>query len=385
MNILDSDIVSPKNLLFLISSEHDKKVLKNNLIRLFGLYGFQHWRQAQLVIAILEMLEHSDGRMEFYRNTQYLAWVCHVAPEYEKMLQSIVETKIISQDTDDKVKILCGISFTYNLQPDQGELKNVIGCLEQNLEEKIFLELKQKQVLSQQSRQAQMGEMISMIAHQWRQPLAAIASTAIDMKLSIRMDSYDLEDKASRNAFLQYYYTSLDEIELFVKNLTTTVDDFRTFNKPDKEVSEVHIHKAAEKAVQIIAHILESKGIVLQTDFKSSNRVDIYLNEMMQVVLNIIKNAQDNFEERSIENPVIRITSKDMDSGACLEICDNGGGIPENIISRVFEAYYSTKNEKNGTGLGLYMSKMIVDEHHKGFINVENRQGGACFTIMIRH
>ena len=107
----------------------------------------------------------------------------------------------------------------------------------------------------------------------------------------------------------------------------------------------------------------------------------------MQVVLNILKNAQDNFEEKAlegnashkIENPKITITIQDNS----LSICDNGGGIPEDIIDVIFDPYFSTKDEKNGTGLGLYMSKMIVEEHHNGKLSVENRDGGVCFTVEI--
>ena len=100
----------------------------------------------------------------------------------------------------------------------------------------------------------------------------------------------------------------------------------------------------------------------------------------MQVILNIIKNSQDNFRERRIKNPKITIK---VENNQVL-FCDNGGGISENIIEKIFDPYFSTKNEKNGTGLGLYMSKIIVEDHHKGKLEVKNREEGVCFTIILQ-
>ena len=112
--------------------------------------------------------------------------------------------------------------------------------------------------------------------------------------------------------------------------------------------------------------------------------MNLYDSELMQVFLNIIKNSQDNFTEKNMPNGQITIQTLDVQNGVLVEICDNSGGIPEDIISKIFDPYFSTKDEKNGTGLGLYMSKTIIQEHHNGILKVENRDNGACFTITLK-
>jgi len=104
---------------------------------------------------------------------------------------------------------------------------------------------------------------------------------------------------------------------------------------------------------------------------------------MMQVILNILKNSQDNFKEKKKKSPKIYVSCEDIERKTIVTICDNGGGIPKEIIEKVFDPYFSTKSEKNGTGLGLYMSKIIIEEHHNGVLTVRNHESGTCFQIEI--
>jgi len=241
---------------------------------------------------------------------------------------------------------------------------------------------KQKELSIQQSRMAQMGEMISMIAHQWRQPLGAISATSIDLTMQIEMELFDLEDKQSREACQVYFTNRLKEIDGFVQNLTTTIDDFRNFYKPNKESDFVLLQEPIRKALGIIRGTLLSDGIEIVEKCTSKNSVNLYSNEIVQVILNILKNGHDNFREKAIKNPKITLTCEDREDKVVLEICDNGGGIAEDVLPSIFDPYFSTKTEKNGTGLGLYMSKTIIEEHHKGSLVATNRDGGACFTIV---
>jgi len=359
MTPLYLDAVVPENYLFSINVQHNRKFIKNNLADFLALCGLDEPHVIHLLIVILETLNHSDSHIEFYSDEKSLYWVSKVHPGYEKHFHSIVNTQSVEVYEDRTVKLLFSVPLALPIDRNQQEMEIIIGSLKKNLDKEIFLELKQKKMLSEQARQAQMGEMIAMIAHQWRQPLAAIASTAMDMKLSVMMENYDLGSEVSRSAFIEYYIESLDSIEFFVQNLTTTIDDFRTFHRPDRQTHEVYLHDAVDKAIHIVRHTLESNGIEIITDFKSTKKVLLYLNEMIQVVLNILKNAQDNFAERDIHNPKIAIVSIDTDTGVQLEICDNGGGISKTVISRIFEPYFTTKDEKNGTGLGLYMSRTV--------------------------
>jgi signal transduction histidine kinase/ABC-type nitrate/sulfonate/bicarbonate transport system substrate-binding protein len=241
---------------------------------------------------------------------------------------------------------------------------------------------KDRQIL-EQSRLAQMGEMISMIAHQWRQPLAAIASTGADIKLSMMLQKYDLEDKNQRDEFQVYMYSQIDKVEKYVKSLTETIDDFRNFYKPNKESTMISINSPLEKSLDILNSVLIENNIKVQVKLKSKKKLRLFQNELMQVFINIIKNSIDNFIEKEIKSGEIVIKSKDTKRGVEVTIYDNGGGISESIIGNVFDPYFSTKDEKNGTGLGLYMSKIIVQEHHRGVLSVKNKNSGACFKIEI--
>ncbi len=259
--------------------------------------------------------------------------------------------------------------------------------MNQSLKEQVALEVensrqKDRQMI-EQSRLAQMGEMISMIAHQWRQPLGAIAATGIDMHMSLMMGKYDLADEKQRNDYYIYMEKELVNIEKFVQNLTETIDDFRNFYKPNKERETLSINVPFEKSYDILKGTLDARGVKVTKVLKSQKTLALFNNELMQVFLNILKNALDNFKEKEIENPSIMIESQDTDKGIMIRLCDNGGGIDTKVITKIFDPYFSTKSEKNGTGLGLYMSKTIVEEHHKGKISVKNSHQGACFTIEI--
>ncbi len=265
------------------------------------------------------------------------------------------------------------------------ELQELNRVLENKVREEVLKNQKKDKQMLQQSRLAQMGEMISMIAHQWRQPLGAISATASNIEMKIELESFDLNTKKGQNEQNKYFIKKLHEIGGFVQNLTVTIDDFRNFYKPNKASVEVSIEDVVTKSLNIIKASLENDNIKLIYEYNSKEKFKMYDSEMMQVILNIIKNAQDNFREKSlkdtashnIENPQIKI----MIERRKVDICDNGGGISEDIVDRIFDPYFSTKDEKNGTGLGLYMSKIIVEEHHNGKLNVINKEGGVCFEI----
>ena len=265
--------------------------------------------------------------------------------------------------------------------------KKIIDSNER-LSSKIKLEViknrKHDKQLLQQSQMAQMGEMISMIAHQWRQPLAAIAAKTIDLEAKIELEQFDLEKEEGRQQCNAYFTEEFKNINKYVMNLTNTIDDFRNFYKPNKKSTSILINTPIEKSIDIIKPTIELEGIKIIEEYNSTKKISLYNNEMMQVFLNILKNAQDNFKEKKIENPKIHIVTKDTDDGVLVNIIDNGGGIPNDILPKIFEPYFSSKYEKNGTGLGLYMSKIIIEDHHNGNLEASNIDNGACFTIKIK-
>jgi len=260
----------------------------------------------------------------------------------------------------------------------QGHVTHFVGVISD------ISEVRQKdQQLMHQSRLAQMGELISMIAHQWRQPLGAISATAIALKIKIDLEKYDLSKEDEREICLRDFKCELDKIEDLTQTLTSTITDFRNFYQPNKHYTMMNIHEPLTKVLNIIQGSFISNKITLVQELTHTLELKLLGNEIMQVVLNIFKNAQDNFQIKETKDREMLMQSYDIENGIELKICDNGGGIDETILDKVFDPYFSTKNDKNGTGLGLYMSKIIIEEHHKGSLRVINTDNGVCFYISL--
>jgi len=256
-----------------------------------------------------------------------------------------------------------------------------------DITEKIVTEqeLKKKDAfLLHQSRLAQMGEMLSMIAHQWKQPLSSIATTQILIKTTLELSKYDLSQEQGRNDFLVFLNERLDRISLYVQNLSNTIKDFSDFYKPNKLAKKNSVDVLILKACELIKDSVSSNNIGLSFDLNAKDMLQLYENEFMQVILNIIQNAKDQLLEKKIDGAKIEVRSYAEQEYVFVEIEDNAGGIKEEHIDKIFDPYFSTKLEKNGTGLGLYMCRMIIGEYHHGDIRVENATHGALFTIKIK-
>jgi PAS domain S-box-containing protein len=261
-------------------------------------------------------------------------------------------------------------------------IKNGIKLRISTIQDLTQIKDKEK-LLLEQSRLAQMGEMISMIAHQWRQPLGAISSAVFSVQTKLALGKFDLDKREGVDQLVEFLEKKHGSINQYVEFLSATIDDFRNFFKPDKSKESVMVTIPIHRALQIVKSSIESKGIYLETHFECNEAVDMYQNEMMQVILNILKNAEDNFMEKGIEKPKIIIRTYLEDKNYVISLLDNGGGIPDDILVNIFDPYFSTKEEKNGSGLGLYMSKTMVEEHSGGHLLVENRDDGVEFKIIL--
>ena len=236
-------------------------------------------------------------------------------------------------------------------------------------------EIKQRdKLIQQQSKLALMGEMISMIAHQWRQPLNIIG--AINMKIETKLD---FDEKLT----FESYAPISDDINKQLSYMSKTIDDFRDFFKPNKQMTDTSFDELVSSSLSIIESSIKNKHINIIKELHSKKRFNTYSNEVTQVILNIIKNAEDILIDRDIKNPYIKLVTYEKEDKAVLDIIDNGGGISEDILDKIFDPYFSTKLEKNGTGLGLYMSKIIIEEHCGGELSVKNKDGGVVFTISL--
>ncbi len=264
--------------------------------------------------------------------------------------------------------------FLSNIKKDK-ELELLNNSLKQRVLEEVKKNRQKDQQLLHQSRLAQMGEMISMISHQWRQPLAAISATSasIELKASLnKLDNETAEQKAH-------------DISNFSQHLSRTIDDFRNFFKPNKEKSKITYDEIIKSVLNIVKISITNKNIELHTDLHCHNRFMSYPNELQQVVLNLIKNAEDILLEKMVESPFIKIKTYQKNNTHILEVSDNGGGVPETVKEKIFDPYFSTKTQKEGSGLGLYMSKMIIEEHCGGKLDIFNSSEGAMFRIKIKN
>jgi len=254
----------------------------------------------------------------------------------------------------------------------ENKLFKLNKTLEKRVKEEIEKNRQKDEQILYQSKLAQMGEMISMIAHQWRQPLSAISATIISIKFRI-------ESKSVNREFLN---EKMEILSNYIQHLSQTIDDFRNFFKPTKEKEYVSYEEIIQSVLLIIGFSIKNKNITLKTDIQYKKKIFVFKNQLKQVILNLIKNAEDVLEEK--ENKEINIRVYQNKDDIIFEIEDSGGGIDEKIKDRIFDPYFSTKDSKNGTGLGLYMSKIIVEKHLNGSLNVFNSKKGAVFQIILK-
>jgi PAS domain S-box-containing protein len=269
------------------------------------------------------------------------------------------------------------IDFQKKAQGKIKEQHQELLLLNETLEEKVKYEViknqEKEQLLVHQSRLAQMGEMISMIAHQWRQPLNAISTSTANMKLKIAINDCNVEN----------FEHHLEQIDDYIQHLSETINDFRNFFKPDKQKQECSIDDLVNKSLNIIEKSLVGNDIEISVNLPNDIVLLTYPHELMQVILNILKNAEDILLERNIESRRLEISYENKEGYHHLYFTDNAGGIPQEILNKIFDPYFSTKNQKNGTGLGLYMSQVIISDHCKGKLTASNTDDGALFTISL--
>ncbi len=262
------------------------------------------------------------------------------------------------------------------------ELSSYKLDLERKVEEEIAKRKEAQDFMLQQSKLAEMGEMINMIAHQWRQPLGAIGSAMIAIDFTMQSAQYNLEDKNEQDKLFSFIKNKHKRVNESIEFLSNTIDDFRNFYKKDRDKELINLTVPITKTLNIIQTSINN-NIEISTNFQITDEVYMYKNELMQVILNILKNSEENFMIKNITSPKINISTKKENDNYIISIDDNGGGINSDIINNIFDPYFSTKHEKNGTGLGLYMSKMIIENHHNGKLIVKNTPYGVCFDIVL--
>ncbi|MFW2600737.1 ATP-binding protein [Aliarcobacter butzleri] len=259
------------------------------------------------------------------------------------------------------------------LKVAKSQLENLNSSLEKRIEDEIKKNTKQQHMIMQQNKLAQMGEMIENIAHQWRQPLAQINSSII--LIDAILEKHNFKDTLVEN--------KLTEIESLTSYMSKTISDFKNFFNPNKKKTIFNVEETIQKASDILKGLMSSHHIQIEINIEKDLKINSYLGELQQVILIIINNAIDAFIHMNIHFPKILINTYTDNESLVIHIEDNALGINSDLLDKIFEPYFTTKHKAQGTGLGLYIAKMIVENSLLGFLSVENKQNGACFTIKI--
>jgi len=257
-------------------------------------------------------------------------------------------------------------------QYDQiNELANLNQDLEKRIEIAVAKQHEQQEALFLQNRAVQMGELLNMLAHQWRQPLSRISAVTAQLKLALALGEIDAAE----------FDKQVNGIENYTNELSKTIDEFRMVYEPSDLSHNTPVCELLEKSISIMQSLFKVKDIHTNLLCDPNAKEFCTSTELYQVVLSILKNAQEAFVENSVEKSSIDISV--VQETDLLKICikDNAGGIPIELIDKIFDPYFSTKKNKNGHGLGLYMSKKIIEQHCHGQLNVSTTDAGTSFII----
>ncbi len=302
---------------------------------------------------VIPILDENDNIIEF------------VAIRYD-----VTDAVLTAKELEKKEKELESLNATLEERIKKQTLK--LEELNKNLEIKIQKEVEKNRekdrIMFQQARFAAMGEMIANIAHQWRQPLSELGILLFKLK--------DAFLKKSTKEFEKDY----NDCKVVISRMSKTIDDFRDFFKPSREKIDFYIEDSVEEAIFIIKETLKSHNIKINFNKKDSIIMTGYSNEILQVILNILNNAKDALISSENNPKKIEISLSLSTNIVNITICDNAGGIKRDILEKIFDPYFTTKHSKQGTGIGLYMSKKII-EQNGGSIEVFNKNNGACFVI----
>ncbi len=268
----------------------------------------------------------------------------------------------------EKFQFLNKMNLYIDLFSKNRELKvaneNLIVELERNKEK--------DQLILAQSRNATMGEMVSMIAHQWRQPLTTISMSVNNISLDIELDDLTVDSLKEHTS----------TISKQTQELSNTIEDFLSYFKPNKEVEEINVKDVYYNALNICKNFIKKSDIQVLTNFDDTCDINGYSRDLMQIIINLLKNAEEALNSNNISKKIIEVTIFQNNDYVHLEVNDNAGGIPKEIIHDIFNPYFSTK-KKNSSGLGLYMSKNIVEKHLNGILEVSNKNNGANFVLKL--
>lgn len=280
-------------------------------------------------------------------------------------------SRIVATKLEEKVKEL-EEALVLRTQAEE-ELRRLNTELEERVARELEKNREKDRIMEHQARLAAMGEMLSNISHQWRQPLNNVS--LIVQNLLLEYEGGVLTSDSCR--------AYVAECMKALKYLSRTIDAFREFYHPDQQRQLFALSSAITDAVSLVREELESQGITIETVNEHDPRVNGFKNEFSQVLMNIIVNAKEAILKRQPAMPHVKIVCSQNGESALVMVADNGGGIPPELMDKIYDPYFTTKFMSQGTGVGLYMSKMIIEKHMGGSISITNNAAGAEVIIEI--
>ncbi|MDX4036162.1 sensor histidine kinase, partial [Aliarcobacter skirrowii] len=262
------------------------------------------------------------------------------------------------------------------------ELKELNNNLEQKIKLEVAKNRKKDIIMFQQARFASLGEMLNNIAHQWRQPLGSITMIIQSFQTKMRVNKLSPE----------FVEQKVKDALLLAQNMSNTLDDFKNFFSPNRSKNSFFIKDCVEHSIELSKYFLNKENIKIDLIVKKDKQITTFYNELSHTLLNIISNSKDALVSSVNKNDrIIKIIVNSKKNFVFINIIDNGGGVPDDILPKIFEPYYTTKYKSAGTGIGLYMSKQIIEKHLNGEISCKNIKlevnkkvfKGASFTITI--
>lgn len=348
---------------------------KESILFFLKFLEFPEYERIKIATLILEFFNHEYSSIKMFLLSDKMLILLPEEQGKASILRYIFKNVTVATNPDnEKESLAIEINLPKIVSIDDQELLDIKYYLNSGLSYGSYIESKiQKRdaTLQQNLKMAMMGEMIANIAHQWRQPL-----NQISLLKDILVE--------------QYYFKELtdDQVDEFrekmndtLRYMSHTIDDFRNFFLPKKEKEDFDINLGIKSAINIINASIQNNNIELNVTYFSDKVIILgYSNEFTQVIINLISNSKDAILSKRIDNGKIDISLFEFENSINVQISDNGGGIPSEIIDRIFEPYFTTKFSSKGTGLGLYMSQKII-QGMNGTIHVKNSSNGAVFTI----
>lgn len=328
-------------------------------------YFFARWLTRPIALISAAAAHVAGGDLDAHVKVDRNDEIGALSVSFNQMVDALQQSKEHAQNYRDELELEVSLRTE--------ELDALNRSLDARVHDEVGKRKQQQALLIQQSRLAAMGEMIGAIAHQWRQPLNALGLVMQNIRMQHSAGQLTDESMARMT----------DKGERLMARMSSTIDEFRNFFKPSKVQKFFNLQKTMLSAADIMEGTFNNANIELTVVCDESIELFGIAGELAQVLLNLLSNARDALKASGQGAPRILMWATVVPNGVRIDVEDNGGGIAPDIMGKIFEPYFTTKDEGQGTGIGLYMSKMIVESYLRGHMEASNTTDGARFTVVL--